>query len=58
MHQQHGAAPIVVLSLVSRTVLLSLSGFRFTLVSERLAGNYRARAKPRGAPSWIFLCLR
>ncbi|MGR4066717.1 pilus assembly PilX family protein [Billgrantia sp. C5P2] len=42
MHQQHGAALIVVLSLLSITLMLGLSGFQSALVDERLAGNYRA----------------
>ncbi len=42
MHQQHGAALIIVLSLLSITLMLGLSGYQSALVNERLAGNHRA----------------
>ncbi|MGY6567335.1 MAG: hypothetical protein ACXIU5_21580 [Halomonadaceae bacterium] len=42
MHQQQGAALIIVLSLLSITLMLGLSGYHSALVNERLAGNHRA----------------
>ncbi|MFQ3789948.1 PilX N-terminal domain-containing pilus assembly protein [Halomonas sp. A29] len=42
MHQQHGAALVVVLSLLTLSLMLGLSGYQSALVDERLAGNYRA----------------
>lgn len=42
MPKQRGAALIVVLSLLSITLMLGLSGLHSALLDERLAGNYRA----------------
>jgi hypothetical protein len=49
MRQQHGAALIVVLSLLSITLLLGLSGFQSAMLNERLAGNFRAASEAQMA---------
>ncbi len=42
MKQQRGAALVAVLSLLTGSMMLGLSGIQSTLIEERLAGNYKA----------------
>ncbi|WP_163558321.1 pilus assembly PilX N-terminal domain-containing protein [Halomonas sp. NO4] len=42
MKQQNGAALVVVLSMLTMSLMLGLSGMQSSLVDERLAGNYKA----------------
>ncbi|WP_187774671.1 pilus assembly PilX family protein [Billgrantia pellis] len=42
MKEQRGAALIIVLSFLSMSLMLGLSGIQSSLLDERLAGNYRA----------------
>ncbi|HSP30699.1 MAG TPA: PilX N-terminal domain-containing pilus assembly protein, partial [Halomonas sp.] len=41
MKKQQGAALIVVLSLLTVSLMLGLSGVQSSLIDERLAGNYK-----------------
>ncbi|MCG6659491.1 hypothetical protein HOP52_17195 [Halomonas campisalis] len=42
MKQQQGAALVVVLSMLTMSLMLGLSGMQSSLIDERLAGNYKA----------------
>ncbi|WP_104204436.1 pilus assembly PilX family protein [Billgrantia saliphila] len=42
MKQQRGAALVVVLSMLTGSMMLGLSGIQSSLIDERLAGNYKA----------------
>lgn len=47
--EQRGAALVVVLSLLSMTLMLGLSGIQSSLIDERLAGNYKASTEAQMA---------
>lgn len=49
MKKQRGAALIVVLSLLTMSLMLGLSGMQSSLVDERLAGNYKAQTEAQMA---------
>ncbi|WP_075879574.1 pilus assembly PilX family protein [Vreelandella massiliensis] len=44
MHQQQGAALVIVLALLAGSLMIGISGMNSALIDERLAGNYRAAA--------------
>ncbi|WP_155833675.1 PilX N-terminal domain-containing pilus assembly protein, partial [Halomonas sp. BC04] len=49
MKKQRGAALVVVLSLLTMSLMLGLSGMQSSLVDERLAGNYKAQTEAQMA---------
>ncbi|WP_176761549.1 pilus assembly PilX family protein [Billgrantia gudaonensis] len=49
MKQQQGAALVVVLSMLTMSLMLGLSGMQSSLVEERLAGNYKAATEAQMA---------
>lgn len=49
MKQQQGAALVVVLSMLTMSLMLGLSGMQSSLVEERLSGNYKAATEAQMA---------
>lgn len=52
MKQQNGAALVVVLSMLTMSLMLGLSGMQSSLVEERLAGNYKAATEAQMAAEY------
>ncbi|MGM0703319.1 MAG: pilus assembly PilX family protein [Pseudomonadota bacterium] len=49
MNKQQGAALVVVLSMLTMSLMLGLSGMQSSLVEERLSGNYKAATEAQMA---------